>query len=610
MRQCQGGDSISRIVFALVADDRWFRRNPRIRRAKVIRIVEVEVRICSSTLHVCRRILHRISDSRLRLHLPSPGSNTRSSKTRERDGTIVPAIHRLLTNHTEVSHATNLHVGIARTLNQRPSTGPVARDGSVLVQRHVHHIGTLKLLIVQLIFVQHKLIIARYFILAVLASSSNAIVRERFPIEFERCHAKPTMLIQEHLMHTVLESLVARVETSVINQETASLAIHERRIVPLRHFCHRLKCQSVECRHQQVSPHRCIVRTIVHLVAVVDGCLSLRIHVRTFYLLRTETAHHVTLLCRESTIRHEEIVVLANVLDVTTLARRVIPSSNADAVVRVARGTVVAISLVGISGCVVAETILVVQLNQPDATAPRTIRHPELPFLIVEHTWVDIVRPVVAPSPVTVVACRQRGLRTNHELQVRLLPVDARIRTVVEARKSHGSLIHVRTLDVVGGQQHNHTAPVITVQTQVLAPFLHVLVPNHVGSPHHASHRRAVRRHPCLRIEIAKRHFCFHTVLQHRHLLRLVRHESILKTCRHHLATTVHHTKQSAIVHARPVHQVRRSRNSIVRTKDIVAARTRIHDGRVVHTHSTMAFVSTQLSHFRSCHCGLCLHGK
>jgi len=119
------------------------------------------------------------------------------------------------------------HVGIAGAFDKGPRACAVACDGAVGFERDLNHVGTLVVLVVELVLVEDELVVASYFVFRVFASCCYAVVGEGFAIELEWCGTEPSALIDEELVNSVLESFVACVETSVIDEETTSLVVNK-----------------------------------------------------------------------------------------------------------------------------------------------------------------------------------------------------------------------------------------------------------------------------------------------------------------------------------------------------------------------------------------------
>ena len=183
---------------------------------------------------------------------------------------------------------------------------------------------------------------------------------------------------------------------------------------------------------------------------------------------------------------------------------------------------------------VITQTGALIQFQNVDAAAPRTIAHPQLTIIVIEHTWIDGMGKVI--SPVVVVVTAWKGaFCADHELQVGFLPIDAGICGVAEAGIYHRTLIDVWTGDGAGSQENDRGIPCRTIQTQILAPLFHLLVVDDIGSPHIAPYRPcitcfwirkgAIPRHRIKRTEV---HLLNRAVHQSIHLCGLIRDESLV----------------------------------------------------------------------------------
>ena len=224
---------------------------------------------------------------------------------------------------------------------------------------------------------------------------------------------------------------------------------------------------------------------------------------------------------------------------------------------------------------VITQTGALIQFQNVDAAAPRTIAHPQLTIIVIEHTWIDGMGKVI--SPVVVVVTAWKGaFCADHELQVGFLPIDAGICGVAEAGIYHRTLIDVWTGDGAGSQENDRGIPCRTIQTQILAPLFHLLVVDDIGSPHIAPYRPcitcfwirkgAMPRHRIKRTEI---HFLNRAVHQSIHLRGLVRDESLVGRSGNNRTTGIHHSKD-IVVHARPRLKVGCARHTHMASKDVI----------------------------------------
>ena len=137
-----------------------------------------------------------------------------------------------------------------------------------------------------------------------------------------------------------------------------------------------------------------------------------------------------------------------------------------------------------VGGVVVAKAGGLVEADHPNAAAPRTVGHPQHAVLVVEHAGVDAVGEVTAPLVAAVVAGGQTALCADDHLKVGILVTDGVEVRHVETADDDRGLVAIGTGDLVAGQQDDAGVPFRAVDAQVHAPFLHLLVPYHVGGPH------------------------------------------------------------------------------------------------------------------------------
>ena len=121
------------------------------------------------------------------------------------------------------------------------------------------------------------------------------------------------------------------------------------------------------------------IGTIVHHITGVNSTLVPVVPIRTIGLLRAENTHLVPSLVllvvvavlgrQHKAVAHEQIVITVDVLNIGAFARYVIAAGNLLTKIRVA-GDTVARTRGGVFHVVVAQAVLLVQLQHPDAATP------------------------------------------------------------------------------------------------------------------------------------------------------------------------------------------------------------------------------------------------
>ena len=189
----------------------------------------------------------------------------------------------------------------------------------------------------------------------------------RLSVVLERSCHQPSLFVHEHLVYTLLESFSSVVEARVIDQIGASVVGGDDAVMSLGTFAHRHESPFVIAAHELLSA-RVAVETVVHVVARVDGRSVLAVDIWAVGFLRAEHAHLVAAVGRQESIGDEEVVVLADVLDVGTFARDVVASGKLLAEVGVTGDAVAVAVRRGIDDIVVTQTRLLVEVEHPDAS--------------------------------------------------------------------------------------------------------------------------------------------------------------------------------------------------------------------------------------------------
>ena len=208
------------------------------------------------------------------------------------------------------------------------------------------------------------------------------------------------------------------------------------------------------------------------------------------------------------------------------------------------------------------------------------------------------MRPAASPAVAYVVACGQRRLFAENELQVGVLVAMA---AIIETADDDGSLIFPRTGDLVGGEQNDAGVPGIAIDAQVHAPLLHRGVPKHVGCPHVSidvvTAIGALRPVHC--VELGKCHFLatFHDSLHGRFQERLI------------IRGVVIASNLPFWIGLRPALEIGGVGSSLMRTKDVVALRGfLVDDRRVVYADTLHGDVPIQALCLVGCQfCTLCM---
>ena len=184
----------------------------------------------------------------------------------------------------------------------------------------------------------------------------------------------------------------AVVELGVVNHEGSIFVIERGAVVPLSAFAHSLEAPVVVGTHQFHAAVGLSIGTIVQPIAIViAGIVVGGIEVETVRSLAAEGSHLIASLgnlvpimvelvgavlillvatrCKAS-VAHEEVIVIADVLDVGAFAAAVISSGNALAEVGVGEGAPSSVCRQVVGVGVVAESCLFIQFEDEDASTP------------------------------------------------------------------------------------------------------------------------------------------------------------------------------------------------------------------------------------------------
>ena len=352
---------------------------------------------------------------------------------------------------------------------------------------------------VEFVVVDEQLVLAGNLVLGNLLRGGDVGTRHLLASVLKRCCHEPAVLVLEHLVDAHLMALAGVLEAGVVYQIGAAVLSSDDGVVALRALAivalGLVAPVGVGAEDVLATVAVVGVGSEVQLVAVENGTGVLGVHVGPVRILRAEHAHLVAAVvvvaghaaCCQATVAHEEVVVAADILDVAGFARHIVAASNLLAEVGV-DGDVIARTLQFVLHVVVAQTGLLVELEHVDNAAPRAVRHPEFALFVVEHAGVDVVGIAVAPFLACIVSGRQRSLLAEYNLQIGVL-----IGVVLEeSADDHRSLIAVWAFYIVGGQQNDAGVPVVAIDTEIHAPFIHRLVVDDIGRPHHAVHAVSV----------------------------------------------------------------------------------------------------------------------
>ena len=259
-----------------------------------------------------------------------------------------------------------------------------------------------------------------------------------FSGESERSGDEPAVFVDKERMHAHLMEVSSIVEFSMIDQKGISVVVDQDRIMALGTLaaCHAAPtCVGAHKLHATVG-HRVVA--VIEFVFAVDRADTLTIDERTVGVLAAEDTHHIARIRVQTSVREEEIVVVADMTDKRTLTRDIVSASYLLAEIRITgsvgigipTGCFFAIDLIGIGVGIVTQSRGIVKLQLPDTTRPRAVRHQQIALLVVEHARVDTVRPKRSPLVFCIVAGRQRR-GTSSNRQVGMLPVTALGKIVV-----------------------------------------------------------------------------------------------------------------------------------------------------------------------------------
>ena len=419
----------------------------------------------------------------LRVHLVSPDVDAAVGHGREADALDAALVHELLEDDAVEGGRRQSEGEVAGAVVDAPCA-VVARlgaaDGAVVVEsdgdgRHLLHVG-----IVHLVLVDDDLVGAGNVLLLAGSALGDVVVGELLAVILEGRGDDPSLLVEEQLVDAHLVAGGAVVELGVVDQVGASVGCSNGAVVTLCALADGLESPLVVCTHELRAAVVGAGTVVLH-VAAEDGGVVVEVLIGAVGVLRAEDTHLVAAVGGESAVADEEEVVVADALDVGALARDVVSAANLLAEVGVAGDAVAGAVGRRVGDVVVAQTCLLVELQHPDAAAPRAVDEPQASVGIVEGRRVDGVWPAPSPAVAHGIARWQAVLRAKHQLQVGAFIAVA---TVLEAADDDRPLVGVGSGDAVGGEQDDAGVPGVAVDAEVHAPLLHRGVPDDVGCPH------------------------------------------------------------------------------------------------------------------------------
>ena len=176
----------------------------------------------------------------------------------------------------------------------------------------------------------NQLVVTNHFVGAIELRSCDFGCRNGFAAEFVGSSDEPSVLVDKHLMDTHLMTFGAVVETGVINQKCTAFMIDDSRVVPLGKFGSRHGIPLVvgQNLHTDAATD---VAAIIEDVAIVDGRLSggcAAVFIGSIGLLAAEDANLVATIGHKTSVAHEKVVPVADMLDVGCFARDIVSAGN------------------------------------------------------------------------------------------------------------------------------------------------------------------------------------------------------------------------------------------------------------------------------------------
>ena len=237
------------------------------------------------------------------------------------------------------------------------------------MQGHLHGRHLLVVGIVHAVFVVEQLVGAGNLLPGERLSRGDVGIGGLLAVILKRGGHQPSILVDKHLVHAHLVADGAVVEFRVINQIGAAVGGSDDRVVALGTFAHGHESPVVVGTHDFLtSPVAPLA--IVHLIGVEDGVHVARVLVGAVGLVGAEHTHLVAAVGREETVADEEVIVVADMLDIGTFARYIVSAGDFCSEIRVGGHTVAVAVGRGIADIIVSQTCLLIQLEHPDTARP------------------------------------------------------------------------------------------------------------------------------------------------------------------------------------------------------------------------------------------------
>ena len=245
-------------------------------------------------------------------------------------------------------------------------------DGNRLLISHCRRILTVRM--------SYHLIIALYFCCIIELLDSNIIIGISLAAKLVRSSNQPTILVNEELMYTNLMLLTSVHEAGMVNDECSSLMVYDGRVMSLSQFGirHGFPLVVTEEFHTLIALG---IATEVEYILAIHGINARRgqtVLIRSVRFLRAENTNLIATGSCQTTITHKEIIILAHLLDIASLAGNTPATSYLLAEIGVAgsiciccsRCSCYSLHLVWVGISIVTKTILLVKFNHEDACKP------------------------------------------------------------------------------------------------------------------------------------------------------------------------------------------------------------------------------------------------
>ena len=266
------------------------------------------------------------------------------------------------------------------TTHQLPFSSIFARNGAVSQKMDGNRLLVSLCRCILAIRMSHQLVISHNFASLVKLPGGNILMGIGLTAELVRCSYQPTILVHEELMHSHLMLLPPGIDAGMIDYERTTLVVDDGRVMSLSYFCrrHRIPLVVAEEFHTLIALG---IAAEVKDILTINGINTRRgetVLIRSVWFFRTENTNLITAGSRQATIAHEEIVVLAHLLNIASLARNIISAGNLLAEIGIA-GTVGisssrsnghTASLIRESIGIVTKTIGLIESDHEDTTRP------------------------------------------------------------------------------------------------------------------------------------------------------------------------------------------------------------------------------------------------